>query len=88
MVLGIAGLIMIPADMFTFIPEWVGEWVGGLYFPLMTSAVVLGHVSRRRVDGRPGLETASSMAGLITGYIGLGLLFLFFGLTILSSPFT
>jgi hypothetical protein len=88
MVLGVAGLIvfplgLIPPEMATLVPQWVVM----LYFPLVTSAVVLGHVSRRRVDGRPGLETAPSMAGLIMGYIGLGLLLLL-GLAARLSPLT
>jgi hypothetical protein len=89
MVLGIVTLIvlplgLIPADIATFMTEWV--WA--LHLPLVMLAVVLGHVSRRGVNGRPGLETASSMAGLITGYISLGLLFLLLVLAALLSPFT
>jgi hypothetical protein len=88
MALGIAGLIMVflwstPVGAPGSIPEWVRP-----YLPLWAAAVVLGHVSRRRVDGRPGLEAASSMAGLITGYIGLGFFLPLLGLADLLRPFT
>jgi hypothetical protein len=34
-------------------------------------AVLFGHVSRRKVGGRPGLKSAASLVGLTLGYIGL-----------------
>jgi hypothetical protein len=34
-------------------------------------AVLFGHVSRKKVGGRPGLKSAASLIGLITGYVGL-----------------
>jgi hypothetical protein len=34
-------------------------------------AVLFGHVSRKKVGGRPGLKSAPSLIGLVTGYVGL-----------------
>jgi hypothetical protein len=48
-------------------------------------AVLLGHISRSKVQGRPGLKSASSMTGLITGYVGLGLLPVLLGPLLVSS---
>jgi len=50
-------------------------------------AVLLGHISRSKVQGRPGLKSASSMTGVITGYVGLGLSLPLLGLAYLISFF-
>lgn len=43
--------------------------------PVSLLAVVLGHVSRSQISARPGVLRGSGMAtaGLITGYVSLGL---------------
>jgi hypothetical protein len=70
MVLGIASVVMLTLSL--------SVSPGGLMVLLAALAaviaVLLGHVSRSKVQGRPGLKSASSMTGLTAGYVGLGLL--------------
>jgi hypothetical protein len=82
MVLGIASLVV----FFVAFSVDTAPWF--LVVPIASAcAVLLGHISRSKGQGRPGLKSASSMTGLITGYVGLGLSLPLLGLAYLISFF-
>jgi hypothetical protein len=82
MVLGIASLVV----FFVAFSVDTAPWF--LIVPIASAcAVLLGHISRSKGQGRPGLKSASSMTGLVTGYVGLGLSLPLLGLAYLISFF-
>jgi hypothetical protein len=81
MVLGIAASATLFLSLFVYFGVFVV-----LLIPIASAcAVLLGHISRSKVDGLPGFKSASSKAGLITGYVNLGIFLPLFGLAYLIN---